>query len=294
VRLQELYGNALSSEDAVYNRIINDAYFDVCAEEDWWWLESETVINNNTPLATNATAVATLNSAVISGAGFDTNYDEGSKVATGSRVYEVSTITSTAITLTTPYREATGAVSITMWKSTFSLPSDAEHVLQVQARGNPDHIPLREVNMEDIEKYGIDFSNQATDFADRYAVTHDPTNSTSLSFRLTLFPPGQINQDYLVRYRRLPSQLTSDTDIPILPEKHHRVILNLARLELLKVEGEDPDRVATFEVEVAKGMARLRKDQMKRGNPLRRFGRRGLSRRTRLPFRLVNTAGNEW
>jgi hypothetical protein len=54
------------------------------------------------------------------------------------------------------------------------------------------------------------------------------------------------------------------------------------------VSGANGDEVALWEGEVQKGVARMVNDQLKRGHPLRQFGRQGRVGTFRLPFKLTN------
>jgi hypothetical protein len=292
-RLQDLYGNTIASEDDIYDRFVNLAYDKLCSMTSWWWLEGNTLITISTPMTAYGDTVFTNGASTITGT-FDTFFDAGSKVFTGSRTYEVSANTGTTITFTESILEATTTATATIWKQEYALPTACEHIINILPTGNPNHLPLREVELTDIESYGPDLTDLASDFCDRFAVLPDDNNTTSTSLVVALFPPAQVKQSYYVRYRKRQTALSNDADIPELPLKYHHVLVDMAKLELLKNEGEDADRVGSYEMEVAKGLQSIMKEQRRRGNQLHRFERRGSTTKRVLPFTLKNTAGNAW
>lgn len=277
-RLQDVYGNTLSSSDAYYGRVVNDAYFKICSEAEWWWLEKDQVLVANAP-ATSAVASATMGTAaMILSAGLPTTYGSKLWLEAPERVYRIATIvTASSVTLDSPWLETTStAISVNIWGDTFTMPTDFDTPVSVSYRGDSNYKPLTQVTLADIEAYGTNVFDWATDVADRYCVYPNPSNTaTSKTFLMRIFPPPDETTEYLLRYRMCPTALSGSTDVPFLPERYHPILVDFAKLELYKNEGEDSDRVQFQEQEVAKGMAMLIRQNSQRGNVNRKFGRRG-------------------
>ena len=278
-RLQDVYGNTLSSSDAYYTRVVNDAYFKICAMAEWWWLEKDQVLVANQP-ATACVASCTINTAtVLISAALPTTYGARCWVEAPERLYRVETIvTGTAMTLDSNWIETTStAVALNIWGDTFSLPVDFDTPVSVQYRGDQTYKPLTQVMLSDIESYGYNIFDWASEVADRYAVYPNPDDTaSSKTYLMRIFPPPDETAEYLLRYRMCPTTLSASADIPFLPERYHPVLVDMAKLELFKNEGEDADRIQFAEAEVGKGLSMLMRQNSSRGQVQRRFGRRGL------------------
>lgn len=301
-RLQDIYGNTLGSNDDYYNRVINDAYHKLCAMGDWWFLEKDWVLTVNTPVTSYTPVTATLGSPTVvpsAGISFATVYGILDWVKAADRTYQINAaVTATALILDSNWLDATNtAATISVWGDIFTLPTDCAYVRQVSCRGDPNHKPLQQVNLGDIEAYGPDVSDYGYEFGNRYAVFRDPDQNSTASqvLKLRIFPPPDETTEYLVRYRIEPQDLSADTDVPFIPPQYHQCLVDAARLELLKIEGEDADRIQAWEQELARSVRRLFNEQAKRGKILRRFGRRGyVSDAPAVRFKMKNVEGVEW
>jgi hypothetical protein len=73
-----------------------------------------------------------------------------------------------------------------------------------------------------------------------------------------------------------PATLSASADIPYIPARYHNVLVDMAKVELFKNEGEDADRIQSVESEAMKGVAMIMRQNSQRGQINRRAGRRGL------------------
>ena len=296
-RLQDVYGNTLSSSDAYYGRVVNDAYFKICALTEWWWLEKDQVIVANAP-ATSFVASATIAStAMIISGSIATTYGANTWIGAPERVYRATSISGSAtvtLTLDSPWIETTNtAVAVDLWGDTFTLPTDFDTVVSVASRSDDNYKPLTQVTLADIETYGSNVFDWASEVADRFCVYPNPDGTASSKTQLIrIFPPPDETTEYLLRYRMCPATLSAAADVPFLPERYHPILVDYAKLELYKNEGEDSDRIQFAEQEASKGMAMLIRQNSQRGNVNRRFGRRGIVASVAVtPVKFLNTTG---
>lgn len=293
--LIDIYGNTLTSSESYYNRVINTAYRKIAGLADWWWLEGSTVLTCHAPhgsfLCTAVQDDADITSVVGSTTAhsFTSAYTPPAWFETGDRIFEITAADATAGTLTldSAWVDASStAQSFTMWKDTYELPADCLKVLGVVPRGSPNTMPLRQILPEDLDAHGFLIGQYNTDIADRFCVFHDGSND----FYIRVYPPPRKKAEYLVRYFREVTALVLDADEPLLPTNHHPLLVDQAKVELLKNEGEEAVRVQQFESEAAQGMARLYREQSRRANALHRFGRRQtVLSAPPLPFSMKNT-----
>lgn len=294
-RLQDVYGNTLSSEDTFYNRIINDAYRKVCALADWWWMEAYEVLTFNAPVVSALDYSCTQATAqIVASAATDTvttAYNYG-WAFTGENTYRVSTVSALTVTLDSNWLETSSAYQMAFWNDTKTLSTAFDHVISVAPRGQPNYKPLAHVPHEQIEAYGPNLVGHEDKIARLFSITRESV-FVPKRFRIRIYPPPSEVTEYVMRYIRRPIDLVADTDEPRIPEKHVQTLVDFARLELAKVAGVQPAEIEIWETEAQKGIGRMIMDQTKKGNVLRQFGRRGMRRTAVMPVRLVNvTAGD--
>jgi hypothetical protein len=297
-RLQDTYGNTISSSDTYYTRIINDSYAKLCGLSEWWWLEKDYVITANQPVET-FTGTATVGSTTITASSaISTVYGARAWVEAPERVFRVESASAgTYFTIDSKWIETTATdVSFSIWGDTYVLPTDFDSAITISCRADPNHKPLRQVDLEDIEAFGPFISDKASEFADRFAIYPNPdSTATSKTFVARLFPPQDETSEYLLRYRMCPATLSAAAEVPFLPEKFHFVLVDMARLQLYKNEGEDADRIQMAESDVSNGVAMLMRQNTIRGRVQYRFARRGYGG-TNFPqeFKFINTNGVDW
>lgn len=296
-RLEDLYGPAATDESSYYDRIINDAYKDLCAITDWWFLEKHAVITTSAYVRTVDVYVtngsSTLEPSSSSGLFLD-EYDNG-WLSTGEHIYRILDASNSVgeIIIDSEWLEATADsallgldAEVSIWQDTFDLPSDFDKVLGVYPRHQPGKMPLRQVDPIDLLAKTPDVSDEATEFARIFCVYRE-TDKTS-RYRIRIYPPPSTEAEYLVRYIALPDDLTSSSDEAYLPEKYHSVLSDYSKLRLMKDRREDPDVIQNCEIEVQKGLRRMWKAQERSSSISYKFGRRGHHRAQRLDFKTVN------
>jgi hypothetical protein len=289
-RLQDVYGNTLTSEDTFYARIINDAYAKLCALADWWWLETTQVLRFAAPMTTADYIFSVTSNTVAASAADDwlgADYVNG-WLYTGTHTYRVlGTAAASVYTIDANYIGTAATIAATFWNDTITLPTAFDHVISVAPRNDPNYKPLDQVRYEDIERHGPDLSGLETETAQKYAVYRDIALDSDQA-RLRIYPPPDETAEYLMRYVTLPTALSADGDVPLLPVKFHNVLCDMSRLELLKVTGAPADEVAVWEGEVAKGVQRIFSEQYHRGGMKRRFGRWGRKTLGKMPYNLID------
>ena len=296
-RLSDVYGSTLTSDTSFYDRIINDAYRKLCALQDWWWLETYEVLRFNAPMATAHDFLCTAGVAVMSASGtcmISTAYNYG-WCFTGNNTYRVTSVNAAASTVTIDalFLEDSSAYSLTFWNDTLTLPSAFDHVVQIAPRKDPNYRPLRQVDLEHIEQMGPNLEGYEDSIGVCYAIFRESSIDIDQA-RIRIFPPPYETAEYAMRYIQNPSVLSADADSPLLPTKFHSVLVDMARLELLKATGAPDDETASWETEIAKGVNQIVRDQHRKGNKLMQFGRWGAQHGNVLPFRMTNyTVGTD-
>ena len=287
-RLTDVYGSTLSSEEDFLNRIINDAYMKLCVLSDWWWLEDEWAARFSA-YVTDISVTATKGSgSVTSSTTLDSAYDEG-WLWTGEHLYRINSISGTTISLDAEWIEDSGSYTVTVWNDMLDLPSDCDRVVEILCRNAPNRKPLRQVDIADIEAFGPNVSRYRKEIADRFAIFKELGRTTSQ--RIRIFPPPSEVAEYGIRYRILPSELTSDSSEPIMPSKYHRMLCELAIADLLTIEREDPDLIAVWQNKASLGMSRMMAEQHQRGGKANLVVGGRLTTTNETFFRLINTDG---
>ena len=294
-RLQDVYGNTLSSEDTFYTRIVNDAYHKICALADWWWLETYEVLTFDAPLVSARDFDCTESTAdIVASAASDSiasTYNFG-WAFTGENTYRITTVSAATVTLDSDFIETSSCYQMAFWNDTYTLSTAFDHAVSMTPRGAPNYKPLTHVPLEKIETYGADLVGHEAEVAGRFSVFKESVYDAD-QFRVRIYPPPEEITEYVLRFIQTPADLVNDTDEPLIPNKHVATLVDFARLELAKVAGVTPDEVQLWETEAQKGISRMLVDQSKKGNVLKQFGRKGTRQTTIMPFRLVNvTAGD--
>lgn len=298
-RLEDLYGPAVTDEESYYDRVINDAYKDLCAITDWWFLEKHTVITTSAYVRTVEVYVTngsnTLDPSSSSGLFLD-EYDNG-WLDSGEHIYRILDASNSVgeIIIDSEWLEETAAsalldldAEVTIWQDTFDLPTDFDRILGLYPRYLPGRMPIRQVDPIDILAETVDVSSEASEYANKCCIYRETDKTTR--YRLRIHPPPSVEMEYVVRYIAVPDDLTDSSDEAYLPEKYHGVLSDYAKLRLMKDRREDADVIQNCEIEVQKGLRRLWKAQQRSSSISYKFGRRGQRRATRLDFKPTNVS----
>lgn len=295
-RLSRIYGNTITADDDYYDEIINDIYRDICAMHAWHWLETFEVVSFNAPV------VADKNYTNVLGPGNENHLNPSASADvisssynfgwayTGEHTYRITTVETSGSDVVLDANligdDATAtAFSCTFWNDMVTLSTAVDHVVQVVPRSEQ-RKPLKQVDLREIEQYGPNVSNMAREVANVYALFRETVYDTD-QIRMRIYPPPDEDVQYTVRYYQNPTALSSDSDVPIIPVKHHSVIVDLSMVRLLGPEGV-PQEISFWENQAAKSVARLYDDQTQHGNKDRSFKRRGIVTAKPLRYKLSN------
>jgi len=298
-RLTDVYGGKdLSNDDDFYGRCVNDAYGKICAFKQWWWLETYTALTFSAPVVvaipyTCIKGLTTVQPALAAGA-LPTVYAAGwlSTDENTYRISEIDTVAPYAVTLDTPFLETSGSHSINAWNDTLTLPGTFDRVVGMAPRLDQNVRPLAQVALSEIEAYGPDMSEHYVDVAQMFSIYRE--TEIVDDFRVRIWPPPDTPIDYIFRYRQTPADLSSDSDIPLIPVKHHTVLADAARMELLVVTGGEQQEVSYWTQQMMAGLDRMVRDANRRGKIKYRFKGHASVTEQALDWRMTNyTVGQD-
>ena len=105
----------------------------------------------------------------------------------------------------------------------------------------------------------------------RYAVNKRPL------YFIRVYPPVDTETDLLIKYKCVPTELSSGSDIPLIPSQFHYVLAALAKYNLAVDDGVDPRLLTRIGDKAYSAMSNLLGEQTKAG-VRHRVRRRGLTR----------------
>jgi hypothetical protein len=219
---------------------------------------------------------------------FDDDYDYG-WLSDGDRIFRILNANNSLgeVQLDSEWiGSSEESANVYIWQDSYDLPTDFSEIIAVIPRALPGKKPLRQVPLENIDAETVEIYRKKCETAYKYCIFRETDKTTR--YRLRIFPPPDREVEYVVKYYALPIDLDSSDSEPLLPEKHHTTLSDLARLRLVKERREDVDVIQNCEIEAQKGLVRLWKDQHRSKGITYQFGRRGSTRAKYLPFRPVN------
>lgn len=202
---------------------VNARYKVLAAKQSWNWLIKDFIIQTVVDITTG-TVTATNNSTTItftsgptaSVAGYFIRFDSVSK-----DWYEIAThsAASTSATLTVPFLGSTASgLSYTLRKTYYTLPSDAGKILdlrQVQTIIQLRYIPVRQLDRMISDR-------TRTGKPEWYTISGI---TSARLYKMELYPVPNEAINIQGRYYAVVADLSSDSDIPILPEAYHEILV---------------------------------------------------------------------
>jgi len=214
-----------TTERAKIQAQMSYVYGDICAKQDWWWLQRRTVINTSPKIDTGTVNVTENSTGVTFSTApqqFSANVSVAGYVliiqgnATDSNaVYRITSHTSgaTAATLDAAYTGTTDtAATFKMYQVSYDLPAGCGKLLYVKRFGYPER--LRRVGIEDLSYLqGFDQSEGKPQV---YSIFDFATNNTVSSVReLQLHPYPDRNYRLEVWYKLQQAGDLSDMALPV-------------------------------------------------------------------------------
>jgi len=286
-RLSDLYGSSRSEDDAFLNRCINDAYRKLCHFGNWWWLQDATGLTFQAPYtALSGTVTSGANTIVFASAFTAYTAYSSAWVYFGNRLNRISSWADNQhATLTDTYLGTTGTAMVNIWDDKINLGTAYQDIISLFPTYWNWSKPLRRVGVEEIESYGPAVFNLAYKTAQAYAVWWDDD-----SLWVRIFPPPKTSVVYRAIVTKQPTPLSADNDVPEMPERYQMVLVDLARAELCKASGQNPDEVAYWEGEARKSLVALMSENSQRRRTAQQMGRWGIRGvEKRIGWRFINT-----
>lgn len=227
-RIAELSGldQADTSTDMRLKAWTNEAYKDISAFFDWPWLLKQAIIQTQPDLTTgtisvtNGSAAATLSSAPSASVGSLAN-KWAIKIEGSDDFYFISTHTmgDSALILSNNYLGTTGSKTYELKKLYYSLPADVDRLQDLRATvDNHQLIEIDPMTLDNLVPM-IPAGNNTPNYF--YFFGYDTNQNWQIGFEST----PAIQSNLLLRYYQKITELSLDTDVPLVPVKYHNVIV---------------------------------------------------------------------
>jgi hypothetical protein len=232
------------TEQAKVQNWINMVYRDICAKQDWHWLEKRQVVNTRVKYDTGTVNVT------LGSTGFTFSSNPGFNV-----VGDALTVPGNANDALAVYRVATSAASYTLdaaytgltstaaafrvYQDTIPVSSDVAKLLQVKRFG--EFLPLRLIGknaMAQLKIYDTSEGKPEVACLDQYVTTGDPTTQRLLWIHP--YPDKAYRLELL--YKQWNTTELTGTARPLIPDEFAEVLVygTLARYYVIAVN--DPER----------------------------------------------------
>jgi hypothetical protein len=150
-----------------------------------------------------------------------------------------------------PFLEKSTSVNTVAANDTLAVPSDFDKVLRMVIDANAQI--LEPARLDDVtSRFNGMLTNQALPFL--YYFIGDTVK---------LYPIPDAVYAVTVRYLAVPTELSNNTDTPILPTKHHRAIVLGALVDAYRME-DDNENASVFEAQFEKRIATMATDVWKK------------------------------
>ena len=228
-RVAELSG--LDQEDPTTDtRIkawINEAYKDISAFFDWPWLLKQAIIQTQPDVTTGTVSVTNSMTAVTLSSAPSTSLGSlagqwALKISGSDDFYFIDSHTSgsTSLTLSNPYLGTTGSKTYELKKLYYSLSSDMDRLQDI--RSTVDDHQLIELDPMTLDSLIPSPTSSGTNVPNYYYFFgYDSSKNWQIGFEES--PSSQVN--LLLRYFQKITDLSVDTDTPLVPVKFHNSII---------------------------------------------------------------------
>ncbi len=203
---------------------VNNRYKVLAAKRSWSWLIGDTIIQTQADITTG-TVTATLASTTItftsgpaaSVAGYFIQFSNATDW------YQISTHTgaSTTAVLTVPFLGTTSStLTYILRKVYYALPTDTGKILDIR-QSRVWNTKLRYIPARTLDQY----------FAYRNSVAQRPLFysingvDSSRQYKMEIFPVPATAINLNVRYYKVLADLSSDSDVPLIPEAFHEILV---------------------------------------------------------------------
>lgn len=197
---------------------VNSRYRALAAKRSWNWLIKDSIIQTTTEITTG-TVTATLASTTItftsgpaaSVAGWFIQFSDSDDW------YQISTHTAAATTavLTAAYLGTTSStLTYTLRKVYYVLPTDTGKILNI--RQTRDDISLQYIPPRQLDSIIPDRTR--TGEPEYYTISGV---DSSRQYKVEFYPVPNVSMNLNVRYYQVVAELSSDSDVPIIPEGLH-------------------------------------------------------------------------
>jgi len=231
----------------VAKQALNDVQNEICQAYNFSWLYSDSSFITVKPYETG-TVTVTEGSKTVTGVGTTfTSSMVGRKFVCENATYEISAFVSTTeLTLLTNYAGVGGSFTYKIYQDEYSLASDTEDVLSMRQENYP--YKIEKVGIEVLDRY----YPQRTSFGYPYfysIIGEDDDGYMKVAF----YPiPNQARNIYY-RYKKRVTEMTSDSDEPIIPLRYRWVLAKGA----LYITAKHLEMGGDYEREYRQGIAQL-------------------------------------
>lgn len=244
-------GIADDDVEDVAKQALNDILQEICQSSNFSWLYGDSSFITTAVYGTG-TMTATEGSTTITGTGTTwTSGMVGRKITCENATYIIATFVSTTeMTISTNYAGAGGGgLSYKIFQDEYSLASDCEDVLSVRQENHPHK--LIKVGIEVID----DYYPQRSSFG--YPVAYSIVGYDSSDYMVVaLYPNPNVARNVYYRYKKRVTEMSADTDTPIIPLRYRWVMAKGALYVVAKYL-DMPDIGGDFEREYRQGVAQL-------------------------------------
>ncbi len=204
---------------------VNARYRVLSAKRSWNWLIGDTIIQTVADITTGTVSIAAASASITfssapaaSVAGYFIQF-QGSN---DWYIISAHTAAMTAATLSVPYLGSTNTVATyTLRKTFYALPTDTGKILDVrQSRvwnSKLAYIPARA-----LDKY-LRYRNAVATRPLFYSI--NGVDATTRQYRMEIFPVPSTAMNLNLRYYKVLPELSGDTDVPLLPEAYHEILV---------------------------------------------------------------------